>query len=120
MVPIANIDPIYLGDLIKDGEFLNSDDKGAYQFSYTSYGDDPTKFEKISIDGISIPAIRGLSPEIDPIGFSFQQLPSSLSMAGISQTFSVEYPTLNSIVNIQPIKMTEELSLELPDRKSVV
>ena len=114
VVPIANIDPIYLGDLIKDGEFLNSDDKGAYQFSYTSYGDDPTKFEKISIDGISIPAIRGLSPEIDPIGFSFQQLPSSLSMAGISQTFSVEYPTLNSIVNIQPIKMTEELSLELP------
>ena len=117
VVPIANIEPIYLGDLIEDGEFINSNNEGAYQISYTSYGDDPTKFEKISIDGISIPAITGLSPELEPIGFSFQQLPTTLSMAGISQTFEVEYPSLGGIVNIQPIEMKEGLNLKLPLEK---
>ena len=117
VVPIANIEPIYLGDLIEDGEFINSNNEGTYQISYTSYGDDPTKFEKISIDGISIPAITGLSPELEPIGFSFQQLPTTLSMAGVSQTFEVEYPSLGGIVNIQPIEMKEGLNLKLPLEK---
>ena len=115
VVPLGELDPIYLGDVLKDGEFINSNgENGTYQISYTSYGDDPSKYEQISVDGISIPTITGLSPKIDPIGFSFQQLPTSLSMAGISQNFEVDYPTLNRIVTIQPIKMAEELDLQLP------
>ena len=115
VVPLGELDPIYLGDILKDGDFINSNgENGTYQISYTSYGDDPSKYENIKVDGISIPAITGLSPKIDPIGFSFQQLPSTLSMAGISQTFNVDYPSINNIVKIQPIKMAEELDLQLP------
>ena len=115
IVPLAEITPIRLGDIIENSEFLNNKgEDGAYQFTYSSFGEDPTKYEKISVDGISIPALTGLSPQLDPVGFSFQPLPTSLLMAGISQTFEVNYPSLNSIMKIEPIKMSEELNLELP------
>ncbi len=115
VVPLAEITPIRLGDLIEDSEYLNSKgEDGAYQFTYSSFGEDPTKYEKISVEGISIPAITGLSPTLDPIGFSFQSLPTSLSMAGIFQSFDVEFPALKNIMKIEPIKMTEELNFNLP------
>lgn len=115
VVPLGEISAIRLGDIIEDSEYLNSKgEDGAYQFNYSSFGDDPTKFEKISVEGISIPAITGLSPQLEPIGFSFQSLPTLLSMAGIFQSFDVEYPSLNNIMEIEPIKMTEELNFNLP------
>ena len=115
VVPLADISPISIGDLIKDNEFLTSSgEDGTYQISYSSYGDDPQKFEGIKIDGISIPNITGLSPKLDPIGFSFQQLPTTLSMAGISSTFEVDYPTISNIMTIEPIKMEQTLELSLP------
>lgn len=115
VVPLADISPIRLGDIIEDSEFLNSKgEDGTYQISFSSFGDNPEKYESIVVDGISIPAITGLSPKLDPIGFSFQTLPTSLSMAGILQTFEVNYPTINQIVKIDPIKITQELNLQLP------
>ena len=115
VVPLGELAPIYLGDVLKDSDYLNSNgENGTYQISYSSYGDDPSKYEQISVDGISIPAITGLSPKIDPIGFSFQQLPTSLTMAGISQNFEVDYPSINRIVTVQPIRMAEELDIQLP------
>ena len=115
IVPLAEIPAIHLSDLIKDNEYLNSNgEDGTYQISYTSYGDDPKKYESIKIDGISIPNITGLSPKLDPIGFSFQQLPTTLSMAGISSTFEVDYPTISNIMTIEPIKMEQGLDLSLP------
>ncbi len=115
VVPLADLDKISLGDILKESDYLNSNGEGGtYQITYSSYGDDPSKYELITVDGISIPAITGLSPVIDPIGFSFQELPTTLSMAGISQTFEVDYPTINRFVSVQPIKLAEELNLQLP------
>ena len=115
VVPLADIDPILLGDVLKDSDFLNSNgENGTYQISYTSYGDDPSKYENIKVDGISIPTITGLSPKLDPIGFSFQQLPTSLSMAGITQSFDIDYPTINNIMRIEPIEISKALDFGLP------
>ena len=115
VVPLGEIDPIHLGDIIKENEYLNSNgENGIYQIQFASYGDDPSKYESIKIDGISIPALTGLSPKLDPIGFSFQQLPTSLTMTGISQSFEVDYPSINKIMKIDPIKMEQSLDLSLP------
>ena len=115
VVPLAEIAPIRLADIIEESDFLNSKgEDGTYQIAFSSYGNNPDKYESIVVEGISIPAITGLSPKLDPIGFSFQTLPTSLSMAGISQSFDVEYPALNSIVKINPIKMAQELDIQLP------
>ena len=115
VVPLANIAPIKLGDIIADNEFLNSKgEDGTYQIFFSSYGDDPTKYESIKVDGISIPAITGLSPKLDPISFSFEELPTTLVMSGISEKFNVEYPTISNIIKIDPIQITKELSVSLP------
>ena len=64
VVPLAEIDPIRLGDVIKENEYLNSNgENGIYQIQFSSYGDDPSKYESIKIDGISIPTLTGLSPK---------------------------------------------------------
>ena len=115
VVPLANIAPVNLGDIIADNEFLNSNgDDGTYQISYSSYGDDPTKWESVKVDGISIPAITGLSPKLNPITFSFEELPTSLVMAGISEKFTVEYPTIDNIMKIDPIQISQDLAVSLP------
>ena len=115
VVPFANILPILLGDIVTENEFFNSGgEDGAYQILFSSYGDDPTKYESIKVDGISIPAITGLSPKLDPISFSFEELPTSLVMSGISEEFSVEFPTLDNIVKIDPIQISKPLSVSLP------
>ena len=116
VVPLAEIAPIHLGDVIEDNEYFNSNgENGAYQVQFSSFGDDPSKYESVKVDGISIPTITGLSPKLDPIGFSFQQLPTSLSMEGISQTFKIDYPTINdNFIKVDPIKMEQTLDLTLP------
>ena len=115
VVPFANILPILLGDIVTENEFFNSGgEDGAYQILFSSYGDDPTKYESIKVDGISIPAITGLSPKLDPISFSFEELPTSLVMSGISEEFSVEFPTIDNIVKIDPVQISKPLSVSLP------
>ena len=114
IVPLAEIAPITLSELLKENETITSDENGVYQIKFSSFGDDPAKYEQLSIDGIEIPAITGLSPKLDPITFSFQQLPTSILMSGINHTFVVDYPKINTIMKIDPIKFSEELNLQLP------
>ena len=115
VVPLANISPIKLGDVITDNEIINSNgEDGTYQIAFSSYGDDPTKYESIKVDGISIPAITGLSPELDPITFSFEELPTSLTMPGISEEFNVEFPTISNLMTIEPINISKDLTISLP------
>lgn len=114
VLPLAEISPITLGDLLSENEVIKSDENGVYQIQFSSFGDDPTKYESLSISGIEIPAITDLSPKLDPISFSFQELPTSLSMSGINQTFEVDYPSINNFVKIDPIKLSDKIALELP------
>ena len=114
VVPLAEIAPITLSSLLKENETITSDENGVYQIKFSSFGDDPTKYESLSVDGIEIPAITGLSPKLDPISFSFQQLPTSLSMSGFSHKFNVDYPTINSIMDIKPIEVEQSLNITIP------
>ena len=114
VVPLTEIAPITLGSLLQENETITTDENGVYQIKFSSFGDDPTKYESLSVDGIEIPAITGLSPELDPISFSFQQLPTSLSMSGFSHKFNVDYPTINNIVDIKPIEVEQSLNITIP------
>ena len=85
VVPLANIDKITLESLLGNVEGVTNNEEGVYQIAFSSFGEDPTKYEKVSIEGISIPNITGLSPELEPITFSFGSLPTSLYFSGISK-----------------------------------
>ena len=59
VVPLANILPIRLGDIIEENEFLNSNgEDGTYQILFSSYGDDPTKYESIKVEASQSPQSR--------------------------------------------------------------
>ena len=116
VVPLADISPILLSDLIEENEFFNSGgENGTYQIAYTSYGDDPTKYERISIDGISIPNITGLSPQLEPITFSFGSLPTSLIFSAINKPIDIDFPTkIGDIMKIAKIDLSQPIEFSLP------
>lgn len=114
VVPLGEISKITLNDLIGENETLKPNEEGVYQISYSSFGDDPTKYENISIDGLSIPNITGLSPKLDPISFSMESLPTSLHFRAINQKFDVEFPTINEIMKIVPIKGEQGIDIAFP------
>lgn len=114
VVPLGEISKITLNDLIGENETLKPNEEGVYQISYSSFGDDPTKYENISIDGLSIPNITGLSPKLDPISFSMESLPTSLHFRAINQKFDVEFPSINEIMKIVPIKGEQGIDIAFP------
>ena len=114
VVPLGEISKITLNDLIGENETLKPNEEGVYQISYSSFGDDPTKYENISIDGLSIPNITGLSPKLDPISFSMESLPTSLHFRAINQKFDVEFPAINEIMKIVPIKGEQGIDIAFP------
>ena len=118
VVPLADIDAITLNDLIGENEFITTDKEGVYQISYSSFGDNPNKYESLKVDGISIPNITGLSPKLDPIQFSFQELPTKLTMRGISEKFEVDLPTVNNLVAVRPISVEKDIAVSLPSNLS--
>ena len=106
VVPIGEIAPITLADIVGDNDLIKPNEDGVYQISFSSFGEDPTKYEQISIDGISIPNITGLSPKLDPISFSFGSLPTSLYFSGINKTIDLNIPTqIGKVMDIEPIKI---------------
>ena len=119
VVPIGELDPIYLADIVGDNDFIKANEDGIYQISFSSFGEDPTKYEKISIDGISIPNITDLSPKLDPISFSFGTLPTSLHFGGVSQTLDLNIPTqIGQVMDIEPIKIEQGIDFSLPSQIS--
>ena len=115
VLPLAKIEQITLDQLIVENEMVKPDENGVYTIMFSSFGDNPNKFESIAIDGVTIPDITGLSPKLEPITISFQQLPTSLAMSGFNHNFTVDYPTINNdIVKIAPIEIINELDLNLP------
>ncbi|MBQ3026836.1 MAG: hypothetical protein IJD27_04815, partial [Alistipes sp.] len=107
VVPLGEIDRILLSDLLADNETIKSDENGTFRILFSSFGDDPTKYEQLSIDGINIPAITGLSPKLNPLDFTFQQMPEQLSISGIGKSYTVDFPTINTIMRVLPIRVSQ-------------
>ena len=118
VVPLGEISKVTLNDLIGENEMLKPNEEGVYQISYSSYGDDPTKYEQLSVKGVSIPNITGLSPKIDPISFSMESLPTSLNFRAIDHKFDVDFPDMNQIMKVIPIRLEKDLPFNLPSSLS--
>ena len=114
VVPLGEISEISLGDILKENETIKSNDNGVYQISFSSFGDDPTKYESLSVNGIAIPAITGLTPELNPLKFTFQEMPTQLNMSGVSHKFDVNFPSIGTVVRVQPISVSQGIDIELP------
>lgn len=114
VLPLGEISKISFDDLIGQNEMLKPNEEGTYEISYSSFGDDPTKYERISIEGISIPNIEGLSPQLDPISFSMESLPTSLHFSAINHDFDVDFPSINEIMKIAPVKGEQSINITLP------
>ena len=117
VVPLAEIDKITLDSLLGEQEGITTDENGTYTIMFSSFGDDPTKYEKVSIDGISIPNITGLSPKLDPITFSFGSLPTSLLFSAIEKELDIKIPTtIGDVMTVQPIKKSLPIEFSLPSQ----
>ena len=117
VVPIGEIAPISLADIIGNNDIIKPNEDGLYQISFSSFGEDPTKFEKISIEGISIPNIAGFSPQLDPISFSFGSLPTSLYFSGINKTIDLNIPSqIGEVMQIEPINVVSGLNFTIPSQ----
>ena len=117
VVPLGEIDKISLGDMLGDIDGITTNEDGVYQIELSSYGEDPTKYENIAIDGISIPNITGLSPQLDPITFSFGSLPTSLYFSGISKAIELNIPSqIGEVMQIEPINVVSGLNFTIPSQ----
>lgn len=114
VVPLGNLDQTTLGSLLEENENLTTNEDGVYTIAFSSFGSDPTKYEKITIDPISIPSIRIPSIDIAPMHFSLDQLPTSFNMAAISNKIVINYPEIGSAVTIAPITLASDVNLNLP------
>ena len=115
VVPLGELERTTLGDIVGDDmEFLKSDENGLFTISFSSFGDNPDKWEQFSIDGVTLPTLTNLSPEKQSISFSTGELPTTLNMSGITTTTTINYPTLGQIIAFAPIEMTQKLDLDLP------
>ncbi|MBQ5647662.1 MAG: hypothetical protein IIV16_00895 [Alistipes sp.] len=119
LLPLGDIDKITLDSLLGNNQNFTTDENGVYQIRFSSYGDDPTKYEKVSIDGISIPNLTNLAPELEPIDFSFGSLPSSLLFSAIEKPFPIDYPTtIGDVMVINPINIKQDVDFSLPSQLS--
>lgn len=119
VVPLGEISPITLANLLGNIDMIKPNDEGIYQIAFSSFGEDPTKYEQISIDGISIPNITGLSPKLEPLYFTFGSLPTSLYFSGINKNIDLDIPSqIGQVMQIDPINITKNIELELPSQLS--
>ena len=119
LLPLGNVDKITLDELLAESEGISTDENGAYQIKFSSFGDDPTKYEKVSIEGFSIPNITNLAPTLEPIDFSFGSLPSSILFRAIEKPFPIDYPvSIGDVIIINPIDFKQEVDFSLPNEIS--
>ena len=117
VVPLGDIDKISLDNLLGGTEGITTNEDGVYQITFSSFGDDPTKYETVSIEGISIPNITGLSPQLEPITFSFGSLPSMLYFSGISKEFDLDIPTtIGKVMQIEPVNIANNIDFTIPSQ----
>ncbi len=113
IVPLGKMERKTLGDVIGDElEFLKTAADGSYALSFSSYGENSDKWEKIAIDGVSVPAIEGLSPERQSISFSTGELPRSLNVSGISITKEINYPEIGALIHIADINESHTIEMD--------
>lgn len=115
VVPLGEISPIYLKDVIGENETIKSDENGNYKISFSSSDVSGNEWEKITIDGISLPTISIPKPNINPVGFTFQQLPAQLNLSGISQEFELDIPSIGKIMKVQPMRLAQPIDIKLPN-----
>ena len=115
IIPLGEIGSISVEDLLKNNDTLTESDNGVYQISFSSFGNDPSKYEEISVDGVKIDPIHCELPQLKPITFNaIGELPQSFRMSGLNSTFAVNIPTISNVMDIEPIKSTQDLSVKLP------
>lgn len=115
VVPLGEISPIYLKDVIGENETIKSDENGNYKISFSSSDVSGNEWEEITIDGISLPTISIPKPNINPVGFTFQQLPAQLNLSGISQEFELDIPSIGKIMRVQPMRLAQPIDIKLPN-----
>lgn len=118
VVPLGNIEKIALSDILGENEMLKPNEEGVYQISFSSFGNDPTKYENISIDGISIPAISCDLPQLQPISFSMGELPTTLGLSAIAHDFDVDFPSIGKIMDVKALKVEQDIAFTLPSQIS--
>ena len=115
IVPLGRIGAISVEDLLKNNDTLTESDNGVYQISFSSFGNDPSQYKEITVNGVKIDPIHCELPQLKPISFSsFDDLPQSFRMSGINSTFNVDIPTISNVMDIEPIRSTQDLSVKLP------
>ena len=105
-LPLAKIDNIYLGDLLKENDVITNDDNGIYQIKFADEGG-------MEIAGVEIPAIRDLSPELEPVKFNIATIPTTYTIDDIQQNLELEAPSLTDLVDIDAIDITHQI--EIPE-----
>ncbi len=119
LLPLGSIDKITLEKLLAESEGITTDENGVYQIAFSSYGEDPSKYEKVSIDGISIPNLTNLAPQLEPINFSFGELPTSLLFSAVEEPFNINYPTtIGDVMKINSINIKQNVDFSLPSQLS--
>lgn len=118
VVPLGEISKITLGDLLGENETLKPNQDGVYQIAFSSFGDNPDKYEMISIDGISIPSISCNLPQLQPITFSMGELPTTLGLSAINHEFDVDFPSIGNIMNIKALSVVQNIAFSLPSQIS--
>lgn len=114
VIPLGEIPNISLAELLKENETLKPNQDGVYQIAFSSFGDNPDKYETISVDGISIPSISCNLPQLEPINFSMGQLPTTLHLSPITHDFEVDFPEIGEIMKVQELKVEQGITFDLP------
>ncbi len=114
ILPLATLETVSVSNILPESDVVKTDEAGNYLIKYTSYGDNPDKYEQFSVGAITIPTIENLSPVIQPISFAAPELPTELHLSPISIDFPVNYPSIGSAVDVAKIDIQQELSLGLP------
>lgn len=105
VVPLGEISPIYLNELLKENETIKSDENGNYKISFSSSSISGKEWEEITIDGIEIGEIECNLPQLEPFKFSsIGSLPQSFFMKGFSNGMNVDVPTISNVVEVNKIE----------------
>ena len=104
IVPLGQIKEKSLGELIGDDIADLVDENGVYTVKFIDDGD------SFDIDGIALPRITDISPEISTVTFSAPVLPSTFDFSSVTSSFPIGYPDLDTAPALDAITVTSEIS----------